>query len=89
MNAELPNCEVEFVGVGHERQLVLVVEATVAEYFDDAHALHCELPSEDFQVPAAQVVQGPPSGPVNPELHLQLVAWPHPFGSGQLLPEFA
>ena len=57
---------------GHKRHVVGTVEPTFPEYMNRLQLVH-SLPVDVLKVPATQAEQGPPSGPPNPALHVQLV----------------
>ncbi len=70
-SAELEIGELELVG--HPRHVVATVAPTVAENVPAAQSVHAAVPVMILYLPATQVVHGPPSGPVNPTLHIQAV----------------
>ena len=61
--------EPEFAG--HARHVATVVAATVVEYVPAGQSVHTALPVAILYLPATQAVHTPPSGPVNPTLHVQ------------------
>jgi hypothetical protein len=63
----------EFELPGHTRQVDSSVAPAVAEYFPAEQSVQTALPVVILYLPAAQDVHVPPSGPVNPTLHVQAV----------------
>ena len=53
------------------RQLLLVVEAGVVEYFPDAQSSQGAGPMDNLYCPETHAAQAPPSGPLYPLLHRQ------------------
>ena len=58
---------------GHARQVVSTVAPTVAEYVPAPQSVQTALPVAILYFPATHATHGPPLGPVNPTLHVQLV----------------
>jgi hypothetical protein len=53
-----------------------VVAADVVEYLPAVQSVHVAAPADVLYLPGSQASHLPPSGPVKPALHLQLVAVP-------------
>jgi hypothetical protein len=66
---ELELGELEFVG--HAIHVVAIVAPTVVEYVPVPQLLQVALPVAVLYFPVTQEVQTPPSGPVDPVLHVQ------------------
>jgi hypothetical protein len=66
---ELDAAELEFVG--HVKHTDDVLAPTVVEYVPTPQSVHAALPLVVLYLPATQVEHTPPSGPVNPALHVQ------------------
>jgi len=82
-SAELEIGELELAG--HPRQVVAIVAPTVVEYVPAAQSVQAAEPVAILYLPVTQVVHAPPSGPVDPALHVQAVITE--LGLGEL--EFA
>ena len=67
--AELVLGELELLG--HARQVAAAVAAVAAEYVPAAQSVQTALPVAILYLPAAHAEQTPPSGPVEPALHVQ------------------
>ncbi len=76
---------VEYVPAPHAIHVVATVAPTVVEYVPPPQSVHTTLPVVILYLPATQVVHTPPSGPVDPALHVQAVITE--LGLGEL--EFA
>jgi hypothetical protein len=61
----------EFESVGHAVQFKCALAPNAAEYLPVTQSLHVAVPEDTLYFPATQSVQGPPSGPVEPMLHVQ------------------
>jgi len=57
---------------GHCRQVLLLVAATVVEYWPGKHTAQVSFPDEILYLPASHATHGPPLAPVNPALQIQL-----------------
>lgn len=77
----LGDCE----SVGQARHVLAVVAATVSEYVFAGHAVHPSEPAASLYLPSTHAVHIPPSGPVNPALHRQLLESALPLGDCELL----
>jgi predicted transcriptional regulator YdeE len=75
----------EFEFTGHVTQVEAAVAAVVAEYVPTPQLVHDTLPLAILYVSVTQAEHGPPSGPVNPALHVH--AEITEFGLGEF--EFA
>jgi hypothetical protein len=58
---------------GHVTQVAAAVAPVVVEYVPAAQSVHTALPVAILYLPATQEVHTPPSGPVDPALHVQAV----------------
>ncbi len=66
---ELDSAELEFAG--HDTQTVEAVAPTATKYEPTPQSVHATLPLVVLYFPVIQVEHTPPSGPVNPALHVQ------------------
>jgi hypothetical protein len=66
----LPAGASEFAG--HCAHVALDAEPTASENLPCPHSLHPALPAALLNLPATQLVQSPPCGPVDPALHLHV-----------------
>ena len=57
---------------GQGRHVLALVAPETFEYVPDGHFVHNALPLLFLYEPGTQDVQGPPSGPVYPMIHMQL-----------------
>ena len=64
---------VEYVFATQLMQVAAVVAFNVVEYLPAPQLVHATLPVDVLYFPATQPMQGPPFGPVNPILQIQLV----------------
>ena len=62
----------EFELEGHAKHTDDDIAPTVAEYVFAPQSVQATLPLLVLYLPATQVEQTPPSGPVNPALHVQV-----------------
>ncbi len=69
--AELEIGELELVG--HARQAVAAVAPVIVKYVPAAQSVHTAVPVVVLYLPVVQAVHVPPSGPVDPALHVQAV----------------
>jgi hypothetical protein len=77
VEAPLPSSEYEFVG---QSPHVFDAAPTVVEYFPASQFVHAAFPEPVLYLPATHFTQSPPSGPVEPVLHLQSAFAPLPSG---------
>ena len=59
---------------GHAKHVLLLAAPTCAEYVPAAHWVHGAAPDTSLYLPALQAEHIPPSGPVKPLLHVQLLS---------------
>jgi hypothetical protein len=69
--AELEIGELELAG--HATQVAAAVAPVVVKYVPAAQSVHTALPVVVLYLPVVQAVHVPPSGPVDPALHVQAV----------------
>ena len=59
---------------GHAKHVLLLAAPTCAEYVPAAHWVQGAAPDTSLYLPALQAEHIPPSGPVKPLLHVQLLS---------------
>jgi hypothetical protein len=70
--SSLPD-DVRYVPAGHKAHVDSSSAPSDAEYLPAGHSLHVSVPGELLYVPTPQAWHGPPSAPVYPALHRQVV----------------
>jgi hypothetical protein len=76
---------VDCVSAGHARQALSVTAPVVARYLPAPQSVHATEPVLVLNFPAPHATQSPPSAPVYPALHRQLLASTLPLGDCALL----